>query len=81
MKKEPIKSMSFLQPISVAGRTISSLQDSNAGPFYAEQIDFPWIRVYLVSNPKEGRRTTIFNVRDCEDFATPEVEKDATPKK
>lgn len=70
-----ITSMNFLQPVIIGGRAVTSLGEHQG--YVAEFLDFPWVRVVSRVDPGQRRRTTVFNVRDCEDFedapAAPEV--------
>jgi hypothetical protein len=72
VKKEPIRSMVFIKPINIGGKPVSSLED-DSGPYSAEIIAFPWIRITKIPNPAVTRRTTIFNVADAADW-TDEIE-------
>lgn len=69
-----LTNVQFMQPISLGGFTKESIQK---GEGTVELLDFPWVRV---TSGSRSRRTTVFNIKDCDDWAEPSAEEQAAAK-
>ena len=60
-----LTNVSFLRPIFLDGMTLEGV---TAAQGYVEELPtFPWCRVVITG--KKPRRTTLFNVASCDDWA------------